>query len=207
MYEQARGYALAEERNRVTVELNATVIAKLQLAEEYARAVQEEDISPDVARTLALLEETMRKALEDLALAVLNWSSLEWNECPGRLAQRYASEFTTLSGIPVTLSVRGEERPLGAAKAKDLLRVLQESLSNAWRHANTPSVSVELRFAEDGVALAVCDAGCGYDPALAARGAGIGLKSMQERGGRHGGRVDVTTAPGSGTQVRMWMPW
>jgi signal transduction histidine kinase len=207
MYEQACEYALVEERNRVAVELNDTVVAKLQAAEEYARTVQAQDVPPDVARTLALLEETMHKALEDLGLAVLNWSSLEWDDRPGDLADRYAGEFTVLSGIPVELTVSGVERPLGAAKAKDLLRVLQESLSNAWRHASTPSVRVALDFDDDGVAMVVSDTGRGYDPAVVAHGAGIGLKSMSERGRRHGGSVDVTSAPGEGTQVRMWMPW
>ncbi|HEX9093511.1 MAG TPA: GAF domain-containing protein [Coriobacteriia bacterium] len=207
MYEQAREYALVEERNRVSVELSETVVGKLDTAEKSARALQREDVPPDVARKLALLEETMHKALEDLHLAVLNWTSLEWDDRPRQLAERYANEFTVLSGIPVALTVLGDERPLAPAKAKDLLRVLQESLSNAWRHACTPSVRVELEFAPDGVVLAVCDDGCGYDPSVAAHGAGIGLKSMAERGRRHGGCVDVTSAPGEGTQVRMWMPW
>jgi signal transduction histidine kinase len=207
MYEQACEYALVEERNRVAVELNDTVVAKLQAAEEYARVVRGEDVPPDVARTLALLEETMHTALEDLGLAVLNWSSLEWDDRPGDLADRYAGEFTALSGIPVELTVSGVERPLGAAKAKDLLRVLQESLSNAWRHASTPSVRVALEFDDDGVAMIVSDTGRGYDPEAVAHGAGIGLKSMAERGRRHGGSVDMTSAPGEGTQVRMWMPW
>jgi signal transduction histidine kinase len=179
----------------------------VHVAAGYAKALQDEDVGPDVARTLALLEETMYKALEDLRLAILNWSSLEWEDRPRDLMGRYVSEFTALSGIPVALTVLGDERPLGPNAANDLLRVLQESLSNAWRHAGTPSVEVELRFGDEGVAMTVSDDGRGYDADAVANGAGIGLKSMSERGRRHGGCVRVETAPGEGTHVRMWMPW
>lgn len=87
-------------------------------------------------------------------------------------------------------------------------RVVQEALNNAARHADAERVEVLLRNRDDeAVEVRVADDGRGFEPAEARREtAGLGLLGMRERAGAVGGRVEVDSAPGEGTTVRLLLP-
>ena len=90
------------------------------------------------------------------------------------------------------------------ARAREILRIAQEALANALRHADAEHVSVRLG-AEDGrLVLEVRDDGVGFDPdAAAVRSRRLGLTSMEERAQRLGGRLTLRSEPGAGTTVRL----
>ncbi|HXF67690.1 MAG TPA: ATP-binding protein [Burkholderiales bacterium] len=89
-------------------------------------------------------------------------------------------------------------------------RIAQEALTNVLRHAGARRVSVELRRRDAELELAVEDDGRGFDVAAArwraARGASLGLASMEERAALAGGRLELASAPGEGTKVRVRLP-
>lgn len=207
LFEQSRDYAVARERNRVATEMHETVVLKLYDASVMMDSLNSEDVPPESGRRIRLLKDTILASLQDLRFAVLNWLSLEWENTPRTMVERYLREFTGLSGIRVRLEGAGTERGLPASKAQDLLRILQETLSNVWRHGQATGATVRLDFEVDGLRLTVADDGVGFDPAAAARGSGIGLRSVEERASRHGGTMELITAPGEGTRLRVWMPW
>ncbi|MDQ4001240.1 MAG: ATP-binding protein, partial [Actinomycetota bacterium] len=93
--------------------------------------------------------------------------------------------------------------PLGDAGI-ELLRILQEALSNARRHSGARSVLVSLRADGDDLVVAeVADEGRGFDLGTAA---GVGLRSMQERANSLDGELTIESEPGKGTRVRVQMP-
>jgi signal transduction histidine kinase len=98
--------------------------------------------------------------------------------------------------------------PLPAALETDLLRVAQEALSNAVRHARAREVAVELSCEGGWLALRVTDDGCGFDVDSAATnpGAGFGLRGMRTRAAARGGRLEVLSRPGRGTEVVLRLP-
>ncbi|MGW5372344.1 HAMP domain-containing sensor histidine kinase [Streptomyces sp. NPDC004009] len=81
-------------------------------------------------------------------------------------------------------------------------RVAQEGLTNAARHADAERVVVALHHAGDTVELAVTDDGCGIEAARE----GAGIRGMRERALLIGARLDITSAPGAGTRVRLTAP-
>jgi signal transduction histidine kinase len=84
------------------------------------------------------------------------------------------------AGLPATLSVQGEERPLERTVDVTLYRVVQEALTNVLKHAgDVTSVEVVLRYGEDAVELAVRDDGLGSR--APGDGGGHGLAGMRER--------------------------
>jgi two-component system sensor histidine kinase DegS len=91
-----------------------------------------------------------------------------------------------------------------------ILRILQESLLNARKHAQAQHVIVTLLFEENSLRLTVKDDGRGFSPAeLQARppGAGTaGLQSMRARAQALGGKFKVQTGPGQGTNVEATIP-
>ena len=86
----------------------------------------------------------------------------------------------------------------------ELLRVLQEALVNARRHSGAGNVEVKLRTEDDALVATVIDDGRGFDPASTR--AGVGLSAMRERVEGLGGRIEVESLPGEGTEVAVRVP-
>jgi signal transduction histidine kinase len=88
-----------------------------------------------------------------------------------------------------------------------LLRIAQEALHNAMRHAPGSSVRVTLRVAKKTVTLRIRDDGPGFDmTALPRTRRGMGLTTMRERAHEIGARLDIRTRPGGGTTVTVTVP-
>ena len=86
----------------------------------------------------------------------------------------------------------------------ELLRILQEALANVRRHSAATIVEVGLRTDDQAILLEVSDDGRGFDPGSAR--AGIGLSAMRERVEELGGEIEVSSRPGSGTEVTVRVP-
>jgi PAS domain S-box-containing protein len=86
----------------------------------------------------------------------------------------------------------------------ELLRILQEALANVRRHSAATNVEVGLRTDNEAILLEVADDGRGFDPGSAR--AGIGLSAMRERVEELGGEIEVSSRPGSGTEVTVRVP-
>jgi two-component system NarL family sensor kinase len=118
----------------------------------------------------------------------------------GTAIEQLASRIVV--GPPLTLDVAPLPE-LPAAVEAAAFRVAQEALTNAVRHADARAVHVRLHAVDGVLLLEVSDDGRG---AVAARPGGVGLTSMRERAAEVGGRLDVQSAPGAGTTVRLQAP-
>lgn len=105
----------------------------------------------------------------------------------------------------VEIRVDGESRQLPPGIDVAVLRVAQEAVTNARRHARAGRVVVTLTFQSDAVRLDVVDDGAGFDPNnRSARG--YGLSSMRSRMEQLGGTIEVESVPGGGTAVNATVP-
>src|SRR5918995_791922 len=93
---------------------------------------------------------------------------------------------------------------LPAKESVDVLRVLQEALTNARRHSGARNVEVGLRTDDEAIQIEVADDGQGFDPGSAR--AGMGLVGMRERVEGLGGKIEVRSRPGEGTKVTVRVP-
>jgi len=85
----------------------------------------------------------------------------------------------------------------------ELLRILQEALTNARRHSGARDVLVSLKLEGNDLVAEVSDDGRGFGPEIAL---GVGLRSMRERASALGGRLEAESEPGEGTMVRIRVP-
>lgn len=106
--------------------------------------------------------------------------------------------------LPVTVNVLADTEPRPAV-ADAVVGAVGEALTNAAKHAAATRVVVYVEADDDGAVFAtVRDDGCGFD-AMAARAAGRGIvRSIDERLALVGGRAELVSAPGEGTEVRLW---
>ena len=86
-----------------------------------------------------------------------------------------------------------------------LYRIVEQSLQNVIEHAHAGRVEVRLDCAERDIVLEVRDNGVGFDQVEVSPNC-LGLKSMHERVTRLGGTMQIDTAPGAGTSIRVSIP-
>lgn len=209
LYERGRELTIVRERARIAHELHDAVAQKLFSLRLTAQAAA--TLMPrDPARARDELREVTRLAAEaadELRAAVIELRPAALDE--DGLAATLRAEVQVLDRAHAA-DVRfacDQAYALPAAQEEALLRVAQEALHNALRHAAPRSVEVRLaRRGRRGV-LRVSDDGTGFDP-VAVRGAGrhLGLVSMRDRATGVGGTLTVTSAPGEGTVIEMEVP-
>jgi signal transduction histidine kinase len=112
--------------------------------------------------------------------------------------------FSQQYGLHVRLIIPPylESEGLGVTVEMQLLRIIQEALTNIRKHARAQSTQVIFTDSEHFIQIAIIDDGQGFDPAaVAGQTQGFGLQSMRERVGALGGCLEITSQPGQGTQV------
>ncbi len=207
LYERVREYAVSQERNRIAEEIHDSVVQNLYGASFLTSSLADEKLNPNVKKKLEMINASVLRSLRELRFALLNWASLEWDIDFKELLEKYAHEFSTYSGIRVKVNIKGNGKELPSLKVKDFLRILQESLSNVWRHSQAKEAEVCLSFTKKGVSLSIKDEGKGFDMNLTKNGAGMGIKNIKERTKKHGGRLYLKSIPNKGTLLRVWIPY
>jgi two-component system sensor histidine kinase UhpB len=123
-----------------------------------------------------------------------------------------ASTARRLAGdasIAVGLSVSGLVRSLPLKHQSVVLRVVQEAVINAVRHAQARSIRLQLAYGERRLRLAITDDGHGFtvEANLHSYHGHWGLLGMQERASELGGALALRSAPGFGTKVTLVLPY
>src|SRR3954463_13362848 len=206
LHERSRELSIIEERNRLARELHDSVTQRLfgvALAAESASTLLERDREAAAAE-IARVGELARAAMEELRAVVfeLQPGSLE-AEGLATVLRKHVDVLRKVSGPRIELRV-GEVSRLEPGPATQVLRIAQEALGNALRHAEASRIDVRLDSSADRLTLRVTDDGRGFDPA-AARGQRLGLTSMEERATELGGTLSVSSGA-SGTTVRLEVP-
>lgn len=117
-----------------------------------------------------------------------------------------ANEMCDRFSISVTVDVQLNHE-LPAHARTNVVRIVREAIANAAQHGGAKRVSVTLRPAGEGVALRVCDNGCGLGGASAnTRGGGVGMHSMRSRAQALGGTIAARARPHGGTEVEVLFP-
>ena len=208
LYERSRELSILAERNRLALELHDAVSQKLfslVLTAEAAGTLLNRDADAAAARAqLTKVQESARSALDELRSLIfeLRPPDLARDGLCGAL-RKHVEVVRPLLPQAIELDLE-DDLDVEPARAREILRIAQEALANALRHAEAEHVSVRLG-AEDGrLVLEVRDDGVGFDPdAAAVRSRRLGLTSMEERAQRLGGRLTLRSEPGAGTTVRL----
>ncbi len=209
--EQLRSLAIAEERVRIAREMHDGMAQILAYVNAKAQAVQAHLARgryDEAARQLDQLADAAREVYTDAREGI---NALRTELGPGldfrQALEQYLERWQSQSGIAGRLKVEGELQ-LPATVELQLLRILQEALANARKHSGAQNVEVALRQHDGRVFASVVDDGSGFDPAGLKRSGfpRFGLAIMRERAESIDGRLDVSSQPGGGTQVRIEIP-
>jgi signal transduction histidine kinase len=206
LYDPAQHLAVIKERNRLARDLHDSVMQSLYGVTMYAEAAARQLASGARDLTTSYLHEirdTAQESLREMRLLIfeLRPPILKREGLVTALRARLEAVEDRV-GMQTEFKVDGCG-PLSPEIEKDLYRVAQEALNNVLKHAQASRVSVRLCQRNEIVTLEIADDGVGFDPAAAREKGGFGLRGMQERVTRLGGRLTVQSHPGKGTQIKV----
>ena len=110
------------------------------------------------------------------------------------------TDFEERFGVPTQFELEFEDEDVPEAVARNVYRLLQEALTNVFKHARAREVMIRVREEDRVLLLEVIDDGAGFEPAEAGRDR-LGLLGMRERVEQLGGRFTCASAPGEGTRI------
>jgi len=116
-------------------------------------------------------------------------------------------ELSKHTGIQGKLETSGNSDIIPVEVETTLYRCIQEALTNATRHANADNISIKMDFSGDKVIVNVGDDGIGFDPHVKNNtNKQLGLQGMQERADMLGGKLEIKSSHGQGTNIRIIIP-
>ena len=204
-------YATEEERLRISRDLHDEIGQSLAIMKLTLMAIKNkilnnpaEDILPEIEGLAEHVETTMNevsrisKDLSPSYVAEVGFS---------QALRLYIETFTKKTGIQVDSCLREIPQFHNSQQEIHLYRIAQEALTNIAKHSGATSVGIRLRNTEGDLYFSISDNGRGFDLSKEGRVGGMGLIGIRERVTILGGKVWIESESGSGTTIRMEIPY
>ena len=201
--EQGHRAAVFEERNRMARDIHDTlaqgftgVIVQLEAAEDAISCGRQKEADKHLHRAAALARQSLKEARR--SVHALRPDALErdnfWEALKGIIKGTTAG-----TALHTTCELRGKLPELPPLWQENLLHIGQEALTNTLKYAQAQNFRTRLSCNGRGIRLELHDDGHGFDPKD--RHDGLGLTGMRERVQQMNGELQITSAPGEGTNV------
>src|SRR6516164_8649433 len=202
----------SEERLRVARDLHDVIGHNISLINVQASmGLDLMDSQPEQARAaLSAIKLASKEALEELRTMLMSLrrddEAAPRSPAPGLDRLPELIELTRAAGLPVEVEVAGKPSLLPAAVHLAAYRIIQESLTNAARHAGRARVTVRVTYDDADVHVEIDDDGPAPSPGASAIGTGSGITGMRERATALGGYLSAGFRQGGGFRVSAWLP-
>ena len=197
--------AREEERRRLRRDLHdglGPALASLTLKVDAVRDELDYDV-PAAAAMLLALKSDIQAAIVDIRRLVYDLRPPALDDLGLVTALRMQATHYQSQQLIIRVEAPEQLPPLPAAVEVALYRVAAEAMTNVVRHAHSQTCLVRLIAAADRVQMEISDDGCGL---ASTTSSGVGLLSMRERAAELGGECTITSAPGQGARVHLWLP-
>jgi signal transduction histidine kinase len=200
LFDGTRARAADAARKRVAGDLHDGVAQSLAHLRLELELLARERSDGELGR----LSRVAGTALVDLRSTIHDLRTAAEGDLASRLT-RHVDELRSPRGPDLTLRLDAIP-PLSADRVDEAMRIAQEAISNALRHAQASTITVLLAEVDGDIELRVADDGVGPDAPTHQAGGGVGLRSMQERAERLGGSIEVAPGASGGTVVAVAFP-
>ncbi len=211
LHHQARGVARSEERLRLAHEMHdglAQVLAYVNTKAQAVRELLRTSRPKEALEQLDQLSAAAREVYAEVRDAILGLRvTSAFGKPLARMLGEFIESWQDRSGVPVTSEIP-EDLAVPQAIELQLLRVVQEALTNVRKHAQAEQAWVAMRRQGDVLVITVEDDGIGFDLRHQRRSEvpRFGLKTLQERAEGSGGSFEVGPREGGGTRVLVRFP-
>ena len=211
LFSQTGAIAVLQERQRMAREVHdglAQTLSNLSLQVGITdRLLADRDLDGIRAQVEAM-GQTVRGALGDLRQSLVDLR-VPLSACGDlrRTLREYVTRFSLQTGISCHFEDgRGPALALSPSAEVQLIRIIQEALTNVKKHAPGASVWLRLQTSGQQVHVTIQDDGPGFEPANVGDSGRFGLQTMKERAESAGGGFVIESRPGSGTRLEVTVP-
>ncbi len=202
-----------EERRRLARELHddtAQALIALSLGlDGLGRAIGKLDLSEKDVQWLANLQDMADRTLEGVRRACRDLRPSVLDDLGLRAALEWLSDSSSTRGVPCAFRCTGLLQSTPPEAEIALFRIVQEALSNIWRHSHATQAGVELIYLPHHLQLKVWDNGKGFSIDLDLphnSESGLGLVGMRERAILIGANLKIISSPGEGCTLELSLP-
>lgn len=206
--EETRNATILAERSRLAGEIHDSLQQSLSGSILHLdTTMTHPSLNAEVHSRLDMVRRMMSYSREEIQQAVWNLQSpLLQNSSLADALLKLAS-FINSGAVTINVMVHGEQVPLEAAVQHNLLRIAQEAITNAVRHASPTRVEITLHYLTEAISLTITDDGTGFDPLAASKVVGhFGLRGMQTRAKSIKAEISTKSSVESGTTIRVIVP-
>jgi signal transduction histidine kinase len=204
-----REHAIVEERKRIARELHDGLSQLLGFVNTKAiatRLLLEDEKLDSAGEQLTELEQAARESFIDVRAAILGLHSASTTgEGLANSLKDYTSQFSRLTTIPVDLEIdpKLDDRILPPEIELQLLRIVQEALTNIRKHASASQAWIRMSQENHSLELSIWDDGVGFEPGAPTPDAALrfGLDTMRERAETIGAQFRLDSSSGDGTRI------
>jgi len=214
LMEQQRVVATLQERERLARELHDSIGQVLAFISMQAQSAQKWAVAGNIGKAepiLNRLAEVAQEAHADVRESILSLRTgmaAEWTFL--HALRKYLDHYMASFGIDIELQLPEQlsEDAFNPDVGVQVMRVIQEALTNASKHGGAQRVKVQFMQEDGHINISIADDGSGFNPASLNPEAGkhFGLMFMRERMAQIGGSVIIESQPGSGTTVVLDVP-
>ncbi len=212
LHQRVQAAAAIEERERLAREMHDGVAQVLSYINVKTQAVKSFLAVGQVAATqshLQELEDTCQEAYADIRESILGLRLATAHESLYKAIQEYIVRFHQMSNLKIAFEADETAiPPLSPVAEVQIIRIIQEALTNVRKHAGATKASVQFAARTDRFCVTIEDDGHGFDLRRNRKGdwPQFGLQTMKERAECIKGTLDVFSTPGRGTIVQLKVP-
>ena len=198
--EEERGRIARELHDQLGQEIFALKMEAESLMEKSGQGSEISSRAKVVADLADQLRTTSRRIASSTRPAMIDELGLL------KAIQWYAEDFERRSGISCPVQVPPGNVVVPKATATVAFRIVQEALTNVWKHARASQVNITVRKTDKAISITVSDDGVGMKVKPFSDATSLGMRGMVERARLVGGRLKVKSSPGEGTTIMVRLP-
>lgn len=203
--EESRNAATLAERSRLAGEIHDSIQQSLSGTILHLGATMTHpSINPEVHAQLNTVKSMLSYSREEVQQAVWNMESPLLQSATLGDALRTLAGYIISGSTEIKVVADAEPASLDSTMRHNLLRIAQEAITNAVKHAESSHIGVTLQSRPDSVTLTVTDDGKGFDPAACSQVDGhLGLRGLRARARSINAQLEIISSPGAGTTVQV----
>lgn len=173
-------------------------LARLQMQSVVSQPIHDSKVLAAAANS----KELLTKAIKDLRVLSHNLdSNLITQQGLEKTLQNLTEHISSTTGIEARVTVTGLPWSIMATKELSILRIAQEALLNAVKHAVASKINVDIQYKPDNLVVSIADNGIGFSSQKSAPDRGIGIMGMHERAELLMASLDINTKREAGTEI------
>jgi signal transduction histidine kinase len=200
------------QRKRIAIELMNCITEPLMISKLNVEELLQNACPDSFGKKISEVCECLDQTIQDTRLLTFDLSSpiLYETSFETAVSEWLSEQIDRRYGIRCEFKNDGKVEPLSKEAGLVLFRIIRELLINVVKHSHASNVKVSLTKVDNCLHINVSDNGIGFDPSKASsmptQKGGFGLFSIRERLERMNGRIEIDSAPGKGTSIKIIAP-